>query len=72
MSLRPKDAAQPSSLPDEAFLEGATRAVEKAVADLHERSIGTTRVIDGRVVRIHADGRREDLGVVGSRRDQQS
>ena len=68
MSLRAKDAAQSSSLPDEEeFLEGAIRAVEKAVAELHKRSIATTHVIDGRLVRIHADGRREDLGAVGSR-----
>lgn len=52
-------------VPDEdEFIEGAAKAVENAIAGLHARGIATTHVIDGRLVRVHPDGRREDLGVL--------
>lgn len=46
---------------DELF-EGAARAIEAAIADLHHRGIATAHLIDGRFVRIYPDGRSEDLG----------
>jgi hypothetical protein len=51
-------------VPDEdELIEGAARAVETAIANLHARGIATTHLIDGRLVRVHPDGRREDLGL---------
>lgn len=53
-----------SEVPDEEELvDGATRAVEAAIAGLHARGIATTHLIEGRLVRVHPDGRHEDLGV---------
>ncbi|MEM9452902.1 MAG: hypothetical protein AAGF11_01900 [Myxococcota bacterium] len=50
-------------VPDEdEFVEGASNAIEAAIKRLHERGIATTHLIDGRLVKIHPDGRREDLG----------
>ena len=52
-----------SEVPDEEeFIDGASRAVQDAIAGLHARGIATTHLIDGRLVRVHPDGRREDLG----------
>lgn len=52
-----------ADVPDEEeFLEGAIKAVKEAVASLHRRGIATTHVIDGKLVQIHPDGRREELG----------
>ena len=54
-------------LPDEEeFFQGAVDAVRRAIEDLHHRGIATTHFIDGKVVRIHPDGRREDLGSLPS------
>jgi hypothetical protein len=62
MSSRPDTTT--SEVPDEEeFVDGAARAVEAAIAGLHARGIATTHLIDGRLVRVHPDGRREDLGV---------
>lgn len=62
MSSRPDITT--SEVPDEEeFIDGAARAVEAAIVDLHARGIATTHLIDGRLVRVHPDGRREDLGV---------
>jgi hypothetical protein len=63
----PKDALDTAELPDEQELvKGAIQAVQQAIADLHSRGIATTHLIDGRLVRIHPDGRHEDLGLVPS------
>ena len=51
-----------TDVPDEEeFLEGAVKAVKEAVARLHRAGIATTHVIDGKFVRIHPDGRREEI-----------
>lgn len=52
-------------VPDEAeLLEGAKRAVESAIEKLHRAGIATVHALEGRMVRIHPDGRQEDLGPV--------
>lgn len=49
-------------LPDEEELfQGAVEAVRRAIAEQHRRGIATTHVIDGKLVRIHPDGHREEL-----------
>ena len=48
----------------EEFLSAAVKAVKAAIEDLHDRGIATTHWIDGRLVRVHPDGRREDLGAL--------
>jgi hypothetical protein len=67
LNRSPTDALDTAEPPDEQeFLEGATQAVQEAIVDLHSRGIATTHLIDGRLVRVHPDGRREDLGSVPS------
>jgi len=52
-----------AEVPDEEeFLEGANRAVREAIEDLRRSGITTVHAVDGRLVRVHPDGRREDLG----------
>jgi hypothetical protein len=64
----PKETLDTVDLPSEQeFVEGAARAVEAAIVELHSRGIATTHFIDGRLVRVHPDGRREDLGALPSR-----
>lgn len=49
--------------PDENELAaGIAHAVQTAIKKLHQRGIPTTHGIAGRLVRIHPDGRHEDLG----------
>lgn len=48
----------------EEFMSAAVEAVEAAIDDLHERGIATTHWVDGRLVRVHPDGRHEDLGAL--------
>lgn len=47
---------------EEEFVEGATESVANAIETLHDRGIATTHWVDGRLLRIHPDGHREDLG----------
>jgi hypothetical protein len=63
-SMSARSETTPPEVPDEEeFVDGASRAVEAAIVGLHARGIATTHLIDGRLVRVHPDGRREDLGV---------
>lgn len=43
------------------FIAGASRAIESAINGLRDKGISTTHMIDGKPVRIHADGRQEAL-----------
>jgi hypothetical protein len=64
----PKETLDTVDLPSEQeFVEGAAGAVEAAIVELHSRGIATTHFIDGLLVRVHPDGRREDLGALPSR-----
>lgn len=60
------EAAEPSTPAEapgeEELVAGATRAVQQSIEALHDRGISTTHIVDGRMFRIHPDGRREDLG----------
>jgi hypothetical protein len=54
-----------TDVPDESeFMEGANLAVQSAIQKLHRAGIATVHAIDGRIVRIHPDGRHEGLGPV--------
>ena len=54
-----------SDVPDEEeFLDGASRAIQNAIEKLHRAGIATVHALDGRLIRVHPDGRREDLGPV--------
>lgn len=54
-------------LPDEEeFFRGATEAVRRAIGDMHSRGIPTAHLIDGKLVLVHPDGRREELGPLSS------
>lgn len=49
---------------EDELLTGAEDAVRGAIERLHRANIATTYVIDDRLVRVHPDGRREELGPV--------
>lgn len=51
---------------EEELIEGVSHAISTAIRGLHERGIATNHLIDGRLVRVHPDGRREDLGPLES------
>lgn len=53
-----------AQMTDDELVSGFSRAVRSAIDDLHRRGIPTTHVIDGELVRVHPDGRREVLGKV--------
>jgi hypothetical protein len=68
MSERP-DASreQEDEVPnEEELIEGVSHAISLAIRGLHERGIATNHLIDGRLVRVHPDGRHEDLGPLDS------
>lgn len=57
------EPAQPIALPDEEeFAVGASGAIAEAIRASRERGIPTTHIVDGQLVRVHPDGRREPLG----------
>jgi hypothetical protein len=54
-----------SDVPDEEeFLDGASHAIQTAIEKLHRAGIATVHALDGRLIRVHPDGRHEDLGPV--------
>lgn len=67
MSERPDAPRDESELPnEEELIEGVSQAISTAIRGLHERGIATNHLIDGRLVRVHPDGHREDLGPLES------
>lgn len=56
------ESREQSSVPSESeFFDGASRAVLAAIRRQHEQGIATTHLLEGRLVRVHPDGHREDL-----------
>jgi hypothetical protein len=55
---------------EDELLTGAEDAVRGAIERLHRANIATTYVIDDRLVRVHPDGRREELGPVAYERSR--
>jgi len=53
---------EPEPPSEDELLLGASRAVRDAIARLHRANIATTHIVDGRLVRVHPDGHREDIG----------
>lgn len=62
MLTRADTIAERPEVPDEEeLIEGAAKAIEAAIQGLHPRGIATVHLIDGRLVRVHPDGRHEDI-----------
>lgn len=55
-----------SPVPSEAeFVEGAGEAVRRAIAETHEAGLPTVHERNGMLVRVHPDGRVEEIGPLG-------